>query len=270
MRIFRCNFAKFSQGHASGPPRMVVPSAVPWLLRPIHLRPFIWDHVHLKPRHLRPRSFETYSFETTSFETTVIWDLLIWDHVHMGLFHLRPRSFETTVIWDHIHLRPQSFETTFIWDLSHLRPHWFDTTSFETTSFETTSFGTTSFETTSSETTFIWDHIHLRPFHLRPHSFETTFIWDYIHFRSHSFYAMLKWSCFDLLCITFYDLPFTSLRETWSFASWQLIWSFARLRPSVCRGDSRWFPNAPALRVGSRGETGIIDPGPLSKGAPWW
>jgi len=29
MRIFRCNFAKFSQGHLPGPPRMVVPSALP-------------------------------------------------------------------------------------------------------------------------------------------------------------------------------------------------------------------------------------------------
>jgi len=71
----------------------------------------------------------------------------------------------------------------------------------------------------SFETTFIWDHIHLRP-----HSLETTFTWDHIHFGSHSFYATLKWSCFDLLWITFYDLPFTSLRETWSFAS-QWMWS---------------------------------------------
>jgi len=47
-------------------------------------------------------------------------------------------------------------------------------------------------------TTFIYDHIHLRP-----QSIETTFIWDNIHFRSHSFYAMSKWSCFDLLWIKF-------------------------------------------------------------------
>jgi len=153
------------------------------------------------------------------------------------------------VIWDHIHmriflLRPHSFETTFIWDHSHLRPLHLRPYLFETT--------------------FIWDHIHLRP-----HSFETTSIWKYIHLRSYSFHAMLKWSCFDLLCITFYDLPFTSLRETWSFASWLFIWSFARLRPSVCSGDSRWFLNAPALRVGSRGGgTGVIDPGPSLEGEP--
>ena len=29
MRIFRCNFATVSRGHAPGPPRMVVPSALP-------------------------------------------------------------------------------------------------------------------------------------------------------------------------------------------------------------------------------------------------
>ena len=126
-------------------------------------------------------------------------------------------SFETTFISDHIHLRPHSFETTFIWDHIHLR------------------------------------HIHLRPLHLRPlhlgpHSFETTFVWDYIHLRSHSFYGMLKWSCFDLLCVTFCDLPFTFLQETWSFARWLFIWVFARLRPSVSRGGSRWAVNAPALK----------------------
>jgi len=97
---------------------------VPWLLRPIHLRLFIWD----------------YSFETTTFETT-----FIWDHVH-----LRPRSFETTFIWDHVHyrffhLRPHSFETTFVWDHIHLRPHSFETTIFETTISETTIFETTIF-----------------------------------------------------------------------------------------------------------------------------
>jgi len=87
-------------------------------------------------------------------------------------------SFETTIIWDHIHLRPvhlrpHSFESIFIWDHIHLRPR-------------------------SFETTVTWDHIHLRP-----HSFETTFILDHIHFRSHSICAMSKWSCFDLLWITF-------------------------------------------------------------------
>jgi len=106
-----------------------------------------------------------------------------------GTLHLRPRHLRPLHLRPihsrQLHLRPQSFatcsfETTFTWDL---RPH--------------------SFETTSSETTFIWDHIHLSPLHLRPHSFETKFIWDYTHLRSHSFYAMLKWSCFDLLYITF-------------------------------------------------------------------
>ena len=111
-------------------------------LRPIHLRPFIWYHVHFRPRHLRP---------------------------------------------------------------VHLRPHLHEAFSFETT--------------------YIWDHIHLRP-----HSFETTFVWDHIHFTP-------RWSEADLIyCEShFYDLPFTYLRETWSFARWLFIWSFARLRPSVSK-----------------------------------
>jgi len=168
--------------------------------------------------HLRPRSFETTVIWDLFIWDLFIWDLFIWDHVHMRLLHLRPRSFETTLIWHHIDLRPQSFQTT-----------------------------------------LIWEHIRLRPLHLRPHSFETTFIWDCIHFRLHSFEitftlchvkVMLFW--FTVVCITFY-LPFTSLRETWSFASWLFIWSVARLCPSVCRGDSCLFLNAPALRVGSGG-----------------
>jgi len=57
---------------------------VPWLLRPIHLRPLTRNHVHLRPRNLR-------------------------------LFHLRSHSFETTFIWDHVHLKPHSFETTLNW-----------------------------------------------------------------------------------------------------------------------------------------------------------
>jgi len=109
-----------------------------------------------------------------------------WDHSfetnHLRPLYLRPRTFETTFIWDHS-FETTSFETTYIWDHDiwdhiHLRPH-------------------------SFETTVIWDHSHSRPQWLRPHLFSTTFILDHIHFRSHSFYAMSKWSCFDLLWITF-------------------------------------------------------------------
>ena len=56
---------------------------------------------------------------------------------------------------------------------------------------------TCSFETTSFETTIIWDHVLLRPVHLRPHShetfsFETTFIrdffiWNHVQSWLHSF-----------------------------------------------------------------------------------
>jgi len=89
----------------------------------------------------------------------------------------------------------------------HLRikrsqPRWFgrvsrgvqtiETISFETThlgprSFETTIFETYSFENTFTWDFFIWDHIHLRIIHLRPHSLETTFIWDHNNLRPHSF-----------------------------------------------------------------------------------
>ena len=67
---------------------------------------------------------------------------------------------------------------------------------------------------------------------------------------------MLKWSWFDLLCITFYDLPFTSLRETWSFARWLFIWNLSGLCPSVTTGDSSRFLG----RI--RGGNGVTDQGP--------
>jgi len=211
----------------------------------IQLRPFIWDHVHLRPRHLKPRSFETYSFVTTSFETT-----FIWDSVHLRRVHLRPHSFETfsfetTFIWDHIHSRP------FIWDHIHLRPR-------------------------SFETTFIWDHIHLRPHSFETTSFETTFILGHIHFRLHSFEItfILRYVKVKLFWFTVYHFQWSAFHFSagdWSFPRWLFIWKFARLRPSVSRGDSRWFVNASALRAGSRTEAGVIDSGPsLQGGTPWW
>jgi len=89
----------------------------------------------------------------------------------------------------------------------------------------------------SFETKFIWNKIHLKQ-----NSFETTFVWDNIRLRSHSFYVTLKWSWFDLLWITFYDVPSTSLRETRSLAM---------SRPSVSRGDSRWVANLAQLQINS-------------------
>jgi len=141
-------------------------------------------------------------------------------------------TFETTFIldlfiWDHD-----------IWDRDHLRP--------------------LSFETCSFETTFIWDFFIYDHIHLRPRSFEITliwdfFIWDHIHLRSHwfeitSFLCHVKVQLFWFTVNQdFYDLPSTSLRETWSFVRWPFIWSFARLRPSVSRGDSRWVVKTLAL-----------------------
>jgi len=199
----------------------------------------LWQITHNRPF----KTDGSITIETNSFETIHLRPF-IWDHLFETI-NLRPRSFETT-----------TFETTFHLRLIHLRPLCLRPVHLRPVHLRPRSF----------ETTFIWDHIHLRP-----HSFEATFIWDYINLRWHSFYAMLKWSCFDLLCITFCDLPFTFLRETWSFPRWLFIWNFARLRPSVSRGDSRWFVKAPALRAGSRGAAGIIDPGPsLQRGTAWW
>jgi len=72
-----------------------------------------------------------------------------------------------------------------------------------------------SFETYSFKTTFIWDHILLRPhlfettfiwdhIHLRPHSFETTFIWDHIHLRPHSFETTFIWKHIHFRSHSFY------------------------------------------------------------------
>jgi len=64
--------------------------------------------------------------------------------------------------------------------------------------------GSMTIETTTFETTFIlhlliWDQVLLRPIHLRPHDIHMRLF----YLRSHSFYTMLKWSCFDLLRIRF-------------------------------------------------------------------
>jgi len=118
-----------------------------------------------------------------SFETAFVWDRI----------RLRPHSFETAFVWDRIRLRPHSFETAFVWDRICLRPH-------------------------SFETTFLWDHIPLRP-----HSFETTFLGDHIHWRPHLFETTFilhlpKVKLFWFTVSHLYDLPTTSLQETWSFA----------------------------------------------------
>jgi len=105
-------------------------------------------------------------------ESSIVTSHLLRRSSSNGMQTIENNSFETIHLRA-LHLRPPSFETTFIWDHIDLRPY-------------------------SFETTFIWDHIRLRP-----HSFETTLILDHIHFRSHSCYAMSKWSCFDLLWITF-------------------------------------------------------------------
>ena len=52
MRIFRCNFAKFSRGHAPGPPIMAVPSALPLKL--------ICDVTRLWRNLAAPRKFSAY------------------------------------------------------------------------------------------------------------------------------------------------------------------------------------------------------------------
>ena len=53
MRVFRCNFANFSRGHAPGPPRIVVPSALPLKL--------ISDVTRLWRNLDPPRKFSAYT-----------------------------------------------------------------------------------------------------------------------------------------------------------------------------------------------------------------
>ena len=76
------------------------------------------------------------------------------------------------------------------------------------------------------ETNSLWPR-HLRPVHLRLHSFDTTFISDDVHLRPHSFETRFVWDQFILYHIHFtpcqseavlnyweshfYDLPSTSL-----------------------------------------------------------
>ena len=74
--------------------RLELAAAVPWLLRPIHLRPFIWDH----------------SFKTTFFWHLFVWDLFIWEHIH-----LRSRSFYATSKWSCFDLLCASF----LWSTFH-------------------------------------------------------------------------------------------------------------------------------------------------------
>jgi len=58
MRIFRRNFAKFSRGHAPGPPRMVVPSALPPKLICDITR--LWRHTTVT-KLAPPRKFSAYA-----------------------------------------------------------------------------------------------------------------------------------------------------------------------------------------------------------------
>ena len=120
-------------------------------------------------------------------------------------------------IWDHgiwvsIHFRPWSLETTFIWDHG------------------------------------IWDSIHFRPW-----SLETTFIWDNIHFghdhlRSHLFYAASKWSCFDLLWITFLWSTFHFFAGDLMYCKATLHLKFCQVTPFRVQGDSRWIVKSLALQ----------------------
>ena len=83
-------------------------------------------------------------------------------------------------------LRPfiweRSLETTFFWDLfilDHIHMRLFHLRSH--------SFETYSFETTFIWRFFIWDDIHLSPHSFETYLFETTFIWDHIYLSPHSY-----------------------------------------------------------------------------------
>ena len=104
---------------------------------------------------------------------------------------------------------------------------------------------------------FIWDHVnlrprHFRPVHLRPHSHETfsfgtTFSRDHIHLRLHSFYATLKWSCYDFLWITFLWSTFHFIAGNLKFCKVTLHLKFCKVTLLRVQGDSRWVVNALAL-----------------------
>jgi len=71
--------------------------------------------------------------------------------------------------------------------------------------------------------------------------------WDHDRLRPHSFYARLKWSCFDLLCMKFLWSTFHFFVGDLKFYKVAIRLKFVRLRLSVCKGDSRWVVNALAL-----------------------
>jgi len=86
------------------------------------------------------------------FQVTIFWETVggIWETVLVPQNTIK-KTLSMTI-------ETNSFETI------HLRPRSFDTTTFETT-FKWDSFIRDS---------FIWDHVLLRPVHLKAHSFVTT------------------------------------------------------------------------------------------------
>ena len=158
-----------------------------------------------------------------SGQTSVLTAIcLIRDHIHMWLYHLRPHLLETiatspvTLRWMCDSPRTECARRTTI--IEWLR---------RMISIVTCCLGAKLYAHAA----------RAFPIATRPQPFEI------ISILRHVKKAVL------IYCAShFYDLPFTFLWKTWSFARWLFIWSFARLRPSVSRGDSRWVVNALALQ----------------------
>jgi len=92
-------------------------------------------------------------------------------------------------------------------------------------------YGSMTIETNSFETTFTWD----------------VFMWDHIYFRSHSFYAMLKWSSFDLLCNRFFWSTFHFVAGDLKFCKVTIHLKFCKVTPFRVHDNSRWVVHALAF-----------------------
>ena len=113
---------------------------------------------------------------------------------------------------------------------------------------------------------FIWDHVHLIPRSFVTCSFETIFtcvffIWVHLLLRSHSFNAKLKWSCFDLLWITFLWSTFHFFAGDLKFCKVTLHLKFCKVSPFRVLGRLTLFTHVLST-------PGKYRPGSLWK--VWW
>ena len=65
---------------------------------------------------------------------------------------------------------------------------------------------------------------------------ETTIVWDHDRFRPLSFYARLKWSCFDLLCMKFLWSTFHFFVGDLKFCKVAIRLKFCKVTPFCVQG----------------------------------